>query len=68
MIILHITFTVSAKSIPATINALREVSKHIVAEPTCHYFNVYRFSQPGTFRLVEMWEEGENFLSEVSIC
>lgn len=66
MITLHITFTIPSESLPAALDALRTVRQHIAEEPTCRYFNVYRFAELGTFRLVEIWDEGVNFLSEVS--
>jgi quinol monooxygenase YgiN len=66
MITLHITFTLPSESLTAAMDAMRTARQHIAEEPTCRYFNVYRFTQPGTFRMVEVWDEDVNFLSEVS--
>ena len=67
MIILHITFAVPPESLPAVTDALRILHQNISKEPTCKYFNVYRFSQPGVIRIVEQWDEDANFLTEVCV-
>ncbi len=61
----HVTYKIDPSNVDKFVSALRPAWEAIAKEPECIYFDVFRSaSEPGTFRLVEVWNKDSTWIED----
>jgi quinol monooxygenase YgiN len=55
MLLVHITWTVKPDDEAKLLDIVKGVWDKMKAAPECTYLNVFKSSEPGRIRVVEMW-------------
>jgi quinol monooxygenase YgiN len=63
----HVQVTIAPENVGAYLELMKEVLKHVTAEPECTFFEVYQDPEkPGVLKWIENWSKGMDWLMTVS--